>query len=112
MLIIWTPSSFPLATSAYIDPPIPAMAMPAAPSSSVKPPSPSVRAATATGPEGSVMLIIWTPSSTVPDTTAYASEPIHAVTMPAAPSSSVKPPSPSVRAATATGPEGSVMLII
>ena len=112
MSIIWTPSSNPLATSAYVLEPIVAMAMPSAPSSSSNPPAPSVTEEVGAGRAGSVMSIIWTPSSSYAVTSAYVLEPIVAMAMPSAPSSSSNPPAPSVTEEVGAGRAGSVMSII
>ena len=72
-----------------------AVVMPRAPSSSVKPFSPSDAADTAVGESGSVMSIIWMPSSLELATRTYVLSPMTAVVMPRAPSSSVRPFSPS-----------------
>ena len=68
-----------------------AVVMPRAPSSSIKSPSSSDAADTAVGESGSVMSIIWMPSSSKPVTMAYALPPMTAVVTEYAPSSSVKP---------------------
>ena len=68
-----------------------AVVIPRAPSSSIKSPSSSDAADTAVGEAGSVMSIIWMPSSSKPAMRAYVLLSITAVAMAYAPSSSVKP---------------------
>ena len=93
MSIIWTPPSED-ETKAYVEGPIAAVVMWRAPASS-NPPSPSVMAATGLGSKGSVMSIIWTPSSSYAEARAYVEEPIVATVMPFGPSSSSNPSTPS-----------------
>ena len=88
------------------------MAISVAPSSLSKPPAPSVIEAVTVGVAGSVILIIWTPSSRLDATRAYVAEPIWIVVTPRAPSSVLKPPAPSVTEDVAVGFVGSVILII
>ena len=108
MSIIWTPSSMYPATAAYVVPPDSNMAMLLAPLSSRSEASPMLPAAT--GLAGSVMLIIWTPSSEYPATAAYVVPPDSKVIILWAPASLRLALSPMLPAA--TGLAGSVMLII
>ena len=112
MSIIWMPSSSALATTAYVLPDIWVIPTLWAPSSSVKPSTPSVMAATGAGSAGLVMSIIWMPSSSALATTAYVLPDIWVIPTLWAPSSSVKPSTPSVMAATGAGSAGLVMSII
>ena len=112
ILIIWTPLSAFEATRAYVEGPMVVVVISRAPLSSVKPFWPSVTAAVAVGFLGSVILIIWTPSSRYAVTRAYVKGPMVAVVMARDPLSTVKPFWPSVTAAVAVGFLGSVILII
>ena len=89
MSIIWTPSSALLATMAYVLEPIVNVSTSFAPSSSSE--SVSSILSFATMFVGSLMSIIWTPSSFHAATMAYVLEPIVNTSTPLAASSSSEP---------------------
>ena len=105
--IIWMPSSVNDATRAYVPAPIATVAISDALSSSSNPFTPSVTDAVAIGRAGSVISIIWMPSSAYDATRTYILVPTVTVAVPHAPSSSSNPPSPSAADATADRPGGS-----
>ena len=108
ILIIWTPWSLAEATRAYVEGPMVVVVMPTAPSSLVKPSWSFLTAAVAVGFSGSVISIIWTPSSWPEATRAYVEGPMVVVVICQGESRLVKPPRPSVTAAVAVGFLGSV----
>ena len=87
------------------------MAIPHAPSSSVKPSSSSLADETAAGAKGSVMLIIWIPLSVEPVTMEYVPEPIPMMATPHAPPRLVKPASASSTADAGVGDIGMVVSV-
>ena len=94
MSMTWMPSSSGLATIAYVGS-VPTTMTSPAPSSASNPPAPSNTLEAGIGLVGSVMSIIWTPSSPELATTAYERPAISAVAMPLAPSSASNMPKPS-----------------
>ena len=109
MSIIWMPPELDV-TMAYVEDPTVNVAMPNAPWRATS--EAALMCAVGAGLEGSVMSIIWTPSSAVAVTSAYVEEPTVTVVMSRAPRSSSNPSTPSVTAATGLGLKGSVMSTI